>query len=116
MLELKHKDLDVWNESIELAQVVYSITQTFPDSEKYGLVSQMRRAAVSVPSNISEGAARSSQKERRRFFEIARSSLVELDTQLVLVCKLGYLEKDTQTISKKINLTFALLSNLVAST
>ncbi len=113
MLDLNHKELDVWNESIELSQIIYSETQNFPKSELYGLVAQMRRASVSVPSNISEGAARSSRKERKRFFEIARSSLVELDTQLELAEKLGYLS-NSKMLSKKINIVFALLSNFLA--
>jgi len=113
MLNLKHKKLDVWDKSMELAQIVYHETQSFPKSELYGLVSQMRRATVSVPSNISEGAARKSLKERKRFFEIARSSLVELDTQLELAVNLGYL-RNYELLNKKINIVFAQLSNLLA--
>jgi four helix bundle protein len=84
-----HKKLDAWKLSIELAHKIYQLTEGFTASEKFGLVSQMRRCAVSVPSNISEGAARDSSKEFRRFVSIARSSLSELDTQLDVSLKLG---------------------------
>jgi len=83
MLKLNHKKLEVWKASIELVTDIYRITNSFPISELYGLVNQVRRAAISVPSNISEGAARKSAAERRRFFEISRSSLSEIDTNVV---------------------------------
>ena len=82
MLNLNHKNLDVWRASINFTTVIYNLTNNFPKSEVYGLSSQLRRAAVSVSSNIAEGAARKSKIERIRFFEMARSSLVEIDTQL----------------------------------
>jgi len=75
----------------------------------------MRRASISVPSNISEGAARSSLKERKRFLEIARSSFVELDTQLELAINMGYLS-NTDILSKEVNIVFALLPNPLAKT
>ena len=91
MMELKtHKDLDVWRESMRLAREVYRITATFPREELYGLVSQMRRAAVSVPSNIAEGAARASTKEFTQFLYTASGSLSELETQLLLATELGW--------------------------
>lgn len=98
-----------------MVKQVYSITNKYPNEEKFGLVSQLRRASVSVPSNISEGASRSSSKERRRFYEIARSSLVELDTQLVISQTLGYLsEKDIEPIGNLMNEVFAMLSKMKA--
>ena len=80
MLRLAHKQLEVWKVSIDLVSRIYDLTTDFPSSELSGITNQLRRASVSVPSNISEGAARSSHIERKRFYEIARSSLVEIDT------------------------------------
>jgi len=81
------------------------------------LVSQLRRASVSIPSNISKGASRSSSRERRRFYEIARSSLVEVDTQLVISQTLGYLsEKDIKRVGNLMNEVFAMLSKMKSST
>jgi four helix bundle protein len=85
-----HKNLDVWTLSMELARMVYRLTAAYPNEERFGLVSQMRRAAVSIPSNIAEGAARDSDNEFRNFLSIARSSLSELDTQFVLSYDLGF--------------------------
>jgi four helix bundle protein len=85
-----HKNLDVWTLSMELARMVYRLTAAFPNDERFGLVSQMRRAAVSIPSNIAEGAARDSDNEFRNFLSIARSSLSELDTQIDLSYDLGF--------------------------
>lgn len=117
MIALSHKNLTVWKLSIELTATIYEITGRLPDSERYGLVSQLRRAAVSIPSNIAEGAARSSKRERRRFYEIARSSLVEIDTQLVIAEELGYpLSVEKSDISELLNHIFALLSNLIKKT
>jgi four helix bundle protein len=91
MGELKtHKDLDVWKEAMLLAKEVYLFTARFPKEEAYGLVSQMRRAAVSVPSNIAEGAARNSAKEFTQFLYISLGSLAELETQAFLSMELGY--------------------------
>jgi four helix bundle protein len=85
-----HKDLEVWRQSIELAKAVYQLTADFPNSELYGLVSQMRRSAVSVASNIAEGAARNSDKEFIQFLYIALGSIAELDTQYILAKELGF--------------------------
>jgi len=79
---MNYKELDAWKESIELVQLVYEITQKFPSEEKFGLVSQLRRASVSVPSNIAEGCSRSSNKEYKRFVEIALGSILELEFSL----------------------------------
>ncbi len=85
-----YKDLDVWKRGVELARVVYGITAAFPESEKFGLVSQMRRAAVSVPSNIAEGQARRTPGDFLRFLNIARGSLAELETQMTIASDLGF--------------------------
>jgi len=95
-MQKPHKNLDVWAVSMELARMVYRLTAAYPDEERFGLVSQMRRAAVSIPSNIAEGAARDSANEFRNFLSIARSSLSELDTQFDLSCDLGFVPEQSR--------------------
>ena len=85
-----HKDLDVWKKSMDLVERVYRRTESFPDSEKYGLTNQIRRCAVSVSSNIAEGAARNTDKEFVQFCYIALGSLSELETQLLIAERLKY--------------------------
>ncbi|MFM4828524.1 four helix bundle protein [Aeromonas rivipollensis] len=85
-----HKQLDVWQQAMVLVKMVYDITASFPREEMFGLTSQMRRAAVSIPSNIAEGCARSSTKEYLHFVAISRGSLSELDTQVDIAIMLGY--------------------------
>ena len=92
-----HKNLDVWVLSMELSRTMYRLTATFPKEERFGLVSQMGRAAVSIPSNIAEGAARDSDNEFRNFLSIAGSSLSELDTQLDLSCDLGFIPERSRS-------------------
>jgi four helix bundle protein len=92
-MDKPHKKLDVWKTAMGSAVLVYKLTEKFSAEEKYGLVQQMRRAAVSVPSNIAEGAARQSKKEIQNFLSIAQGSLSELDTQLELSVMLGYIEE-----------------------
>jgi len=87
-----HKDLDVWKLGIELVTKIYEITSNFPTTEQFGLTSQMQRAAISIPSNIAEGAARNSEKEYIHFLYISIGSLAELETQLIISNKLGFLE------------------------
>ena len=87
-----HKDLDVWKKSIQFVKRVYEITSKFPDDEKYGLTNQMRRCAVSIPSNIAEGAGRNSKKEFKQFLYISLGSISELETQLIISSKLNYLK------------------------
>lgn len=77
---------------MQLATTIYNLTESFPDSEKYGLVSQMRRCSVSIPSNIAEGAGRNTNGEFRQFLGIAVGSLFELETQLILVKRLNFIE------------------------
>jgi len=80
-----HKQLDAWTTAVELAQLVYKTTDEFPAREQFGLTNQARRAAISIPSNIAEGAARQTKKEFIQFLYIARGSLSELDTQLEML-------------------------------
>ena len=85
-----YRDLLVWQKGVGLAKTVYKLSAAFPVDERFGLVSQMRRAAVSVPPNIAEGQARRGRKEFAQFLSHAEGSLAELDTQLVLAVELGY--------------------------
>ena len=94
-----HKDLKIWQSGIELVETVYKVTSVFPASELYGLTSQMRRAAVSVPSNIAEGAARQGEKEFIHFLYIALGSLSELETQCFIAQRLGF-AKDVQVLEE----------------
>lgn len=88
-----HHDLDVWKKAISLITDIYKITESFPSAEQYGLINQIRRSAVSIPSNIAEGAARSSSKEFNQFLSIALGSASELETQLIVSSNLNYIEK-----------------------
>jgi len=85
-----HENLDIWKLSITFVTKIYKSTKDFPNEEKYGLVSQMRRSAISIPSNIAEGAARKSDKEYLQFLYISLGSTSELDTQLIISDNLGY--------------------------
>ena len=110
-----HHDLKLWQESMQLVEGVYRLTSAFPDGERYGLISQMRRAAVSVPSNIAEGAGRSGEKEFLKFLSISRGSLSELETQLLLASRLGYMDGGMEKISTRMNTVFALIGGLMNS-
>ena len=85
-----HHKLKVWERAIDYVTEIYKLTEKFPKEEIYGLTSQMRRAAVSIPSNIAEGAARGSKGEFRKFLAIAQGSISELETQLIISSKLGF--------------------------
>jgi len=101
-----YKDLLVWQKGIALVKKIYQLTQTFPDAERFGLVSQMRRAAVSIPSNIAEGQARHTRKEFIQFISHSEGSVAELETLVILGVELGYCAlADTQEIA---NLTTEL--------
>ncbi len=91
---MDHKDLEVWKKSIGLVKSIYQITKNFPKEEIYGLTSQIKRAAISIPSNIAEGCARNSDKELIQFIYISLGSLAELETQLIISKELGYFEND----------------------
>lgn len=87
-----YKDLKVWQKSIDLVDEVYSVTNTFPKNEQFGLTSQLRRAACSIASNIAEGSAKRSKKEYVRFVNIAYGSLAEIETQIIIAQRQGYIE------------------------
>ena len=98
------KELKIWNKAIDLTVEVYKATATFPSDERFGLTSQSRRSAVSIPSNIAEGAGRNSSKEFSNFLGIANGSSYELQTQLVIAHRLGLLEDDIlNTLLKEID-------------
>jgi len=114
MLILSHKKLDVYLLSLQLVKEIYRLTAKFPPEEKYVLANQLRRAAVSVSSNIAEGAARKSKPEKRRFYEIARSSAVEIDTQLEITLLLQYLEKTSIAAAEQhLESVFRMLSKMI---
>lgn len=108
----KHQDLQVWQLGMTLVKDIYSATRRFPDFEKFGLCSQMQRAAVSIPSNIAEGAARRGNKEFLQFLYIARGSLSELETQVLIGKDLGYINNDKELLDLT-NELFAKLSGLI---
>lgn len=87
-----YRDLEVWQKAMILAREIYQVTLRFPSEEKFGMVNQMRRAAVSIPSNLAEGHARSGTNEFRHFVSIAMGSVAELETQVILSTDLGYLK------------------------
>ncbi len=89
-----HENLEVWQIGIKLVKLIYQLTDSFPDKEKYRLTDQMCRAVVSIPSNIAEGGARKSTKEFMRFISISIGSLAELRTQIVIARELGYINKE----------------------
>jgi len=107
-----HRDLDVWKKSVTLVSEIYTVTRTFPPEEMYGLVNQMRRAAVSVPSNIAEGAARDSQKEFLRFLSIAIGSLAEMETQVLIAKNLKFLDTENH-LSNEIEQIRRMLHGLI---
>ena len=110
----RHHDLRVWQDGIALVKAVYALTHVLPRDEQFGLISQLRRAAVSVPTNLAEGAARSSKREFTHFLTIARGSLSELDTLLILCRELGYLDaQQSDTGLKPAHLLLGALGALI---
>jgi four helix bundle protein len=110
-----HKDLKIWNQARELVLNIYKLTERYPKSETFILVSQMRIAAMSIPSNIAEGAARLSTKEYIRFLLIATGSLAELETQLILSIDLTYVDVTEKEVQDLINKMLILRKLLYAT-
>jgi len=111
-----HRDLEVWREGIALVEGVYNLTKNFPDDEKFGLTSQLKRAAISVPSNIAEGAARNSDKEFLQFLYIAQGSIVEIETHLIIAEKLRFISaKQNIEAEQQRNKVARLLFGLIRS-
>ena len=95
-----YRDLEVWQRSMKLAKNIYEVTKGFPPEERFGLTNQMRRAVVSIPSNLAEGHARFGPGEFSRFISIAMGSVAELETQIILSDDLGYIGKNTNLLSE----------------
>ena len=111
-----HKDLDVWKKSLDLVDLVYDSTASFPKEELYGLASQMRRASVSIPSNIAEGCGRNNKGELNQFIGVARGSLAELETQTIIALRRQFVSNDTaNALSNKIENVSRMLFRLQAS-
>jgi four helix bundle protein len=115
MSERPHRALKLWQKAVEFVVQVYQTTARFPPSERFGLASQMRRAAVSLASNIAEGAARRTHKEYAQFLYTARGSTSELDTQLEIARRLGYLKAEPfQTLTGMLDEIGRMLAGLIA--
>ena len=113
----KFTDLHAWQEGHRLVLMVYKNTEKFPDKEKYGIIDQMRRAAVSLTSNIAEGFSRRSSKEKNRFYCIAQASLVELQNQFIISKDVDYLsDNDFQIIAGQSVIVSKLLNGLLRAT
>ncbi|HPD38874.1 MAG TPA: four helix bundle protein [Mesotoga infera] len=109
------RNLALWKSSMNLTAEIYKLTKLFPDHERFGLVSQMQRAAVSIPSNIAEGFGRESTKDLIRFFYTSRGSLMELSTQLEISINLGYISSDSSKPIDNANEVNKLLNGLIYS-
>jgi len=115
MTDIKsHKDLKVWQESMDLVTDIYELVQNFPAEEKYNLTSQIKRSAVSIPSNIAEGAGRKSNLEFIQFLNIASGSLSELETQLEIAIRLKFITENEE-LFKKIIFIRIMITNLKKS-
>src|SRR4051794_27864423 len=100
----KYKELKIWQRAMELVTDIYKVTARFPDKERFGLISQINRASVSIPSNIAEGAGRNSTKEFLRFLSIAHASSYETETQLIISRNLNYLSiNELDVLTEKLN-------------
>ena len=109
-----YRDLDIWKKSIELVKEVYELTKKFPKQETYALVSQMRRAAVSIPSNIAEGFRRLHNKEYKQFLHVSSGSCAELETQLTISKELTYItETDEAGLLERLDHIGRMRSNLI---
>ena len=110
-----YKNLDVWEHGLKTTRLVYESTRNFPNGEKFGLTNQMRRAGVSVMSNIAEGCGRRHQKDRLQFFYISRGSLYELESQLIIARELGYIGVSTfEVTNMNVQKTKMILNGFIA--
>lgn len=108
------RKLDIWKNGIELVKQVYLITKKLPSEEKFGLKSQITKAAVSIPSNIAEGCSRNSEIEFKRFLEISMGSLFEVETQLVIIEELGFINsEDLKQLFKLIEKEAKMINSLI---
>ena len=108
------RELNIWNAGIEIVKAIYQLTEIFPKQETYGLISQMRRSAVSIPSNVAEGFRRFHNKEYRQFLYTSLGSCAELETQLTIAMELNYIQKDTENkLLEKLDHICRMISNLI---
>ena len=116
MLDLSHKKLIAWQKAIQLLPLLYSLCKKLPTEEKYNLISQTKRAGLSVSNNLAEGAARKSKVEKNRFFEVARSSIVEIDNCLIACVALNLLtSEDIEEVTLQLIELFKLITGLIDS-
>ncbi|MFQ6035068.1 MAG: four helix bundle protein [Sedimentisphaerales bacterium] len=109
-----YRDLDIWNAGIEVVKDIYKSTEEFPKQEIYGLVSQMRRSAVSIPSNVAEGFRRYSNKEYKQFLYTSLGSCAELETQITIARELQYIQEDKETgLLERLDHICRMISNLI---
>ena len=112
--EKPHKKLKLWGKIIDLIEDVYKVSSAFPKDEKFGLISQMKRSSISIASNIAEGAARGTSKDKAHFFVIARGSLSELDAQLEISLRLKFLDENKyKSLAIKLEEVSKMLSGLI---
>ena len=111
-----YKELDVWKKGIEIVDLVYAATEKYPNEEKYGLATQMQRAAISIPSNIAEGFARHHTKEYQQFCYIALGSCAELETQLIIALRRNYVSAElNERLTEHLDHESRMLMNLIKS-
>jgi four helix bundle protein len=109
-----HKKLEAWKNAVVLTTKIYKFTEKLPEAEKFGLISQMRRAAVSIASNVAEGAARNTKKEFVQFLFNAQGSLSELDTQIIICIELGYVsDDDCDSLDREMEAESKLIAGLI---
>lgn len=109
------KKLEIWNKGIQIVKEIYKVSSSLPSDEKFGLKSQITRAAVSIPSNIAEGSGRNSEVEFKRFLEIALGSLFELETQLIIATELGFFNlEETNLVSKLVEDECKMINRLIS--
>lgn len=113
---LSHKDLNVWKLAVDLADEIYKVTESYPTDELYAMVSQMRRAATSISINIAEGYGRGSGQETIHFLYIALGSASELDTQIILSQRIGYIDRTiTEDLASKTTIVRKMINSLISS-
>jgi len=115
MSSTSHTDLIVWQKAMDFVVGIYALTDTFPSKEQFGLISQMRRAAVSIPSNIAEGRRRGTGPEFQRFLSIAYGSGAELETQYEIASRLGYIKSDEAACRSLIDEVMRMLNTMTSS-
>ena len=112
----RYKDLKFWQLSRAFCKEIYSVTSSFPEEEKFGLISQLRRAVVSIPSNIAEGASRNSNKDFSRFLSISLGSCFEIETQLLIASDLEFIdEKELDTVLNSLNQIIKMMSKFIST-